>query len=95
MARTLAALKEEVMSHDRPGPDPDVSDAEIVESIVAGAVPVATVADIAEMGNISTTAARQRLERLVESGALCRKDTGATNVYYPDCYSPDAALSSE
>jgi predicted transcriptional regulator len=76
----------DLMNEDKPGPEPDISDAEIVEYIITSEVPVSTVSEVAETGGISTTAARKRLERLVEKNALQRKETGATVVYYPDCY---------
>jgi len=79
------------MSEDKPGPEPDITDAEIVEHIITSEVPISTVSEIAETGDISTTAARKRLERLVEKDALCRKETGAAVVYYPDCYEPGSA----
>jgi DNA-binding GntR family transcriptional regulator len=90
MDERLQTLRSELMSQDKPGPDGQVSDAEILELIVGSEVPVATTNEIAQEGGISTTAARKRLERLVREGALKRKDTGSTIVYYPDCYeSPD------
>jgi predicted ArsR family transcriptional regulator len=88
MEERLQTLRRELMSQDKPGPDEQVTDAEILELIVGSEVPVATSSEIAQEGGISTTAARSRLERLVRKNALKRKDTGATVVYYPDCYEP-------
>lgn len=87
----LSQLKNELMSQEKPGPDPTMTDAEIVEHIVASDVPVATAGDIATVADVSRAAARERLEQLVERGALRRKDAGAAVVYYPDCYEPGEA----
>jgi Fic family protein len=84
----LNQLTDQLMSQEKPGPDPSMTDAEIVEHIVASNVPVATASDIATVADVSRAAARERLERLVERDALRRKDAGAGVVYYPNCYDP-------
>jgi len=53
--------------------------------------PVVTASDIAEVAGTSASAARDRLERLVDAGALARKSAGAGVVYYPNCYDPGEA----
>jgi len=87
----LSQLTDRLMSQEKPGPDPSMTDAEIVEHIVASSVPVASATDIAEVADVSRPAARERLERLVERDALRRKDAGAAVVYYPDCYDPESS----
>lgn len=81
-----SALTDRLMSQEKPGPDPSMTDAEIVEHIVASSVPVVTAGDIGEAAGTSASAARERLERLVDAGALARKSAGSGVVYYPDCY---------
>lgn len=87
----ISALTQTLMSQERPGPDPSMTDAEIVEHIVASSVPVVTATDIAEVAGTSASAARDRLERLVDAGALARKSAGSGVVYYPNCYDPGEA----
>jgi len=87
----LSQLTDRLMSQEKPGPDPSMTDAEIVEHIVASSVPVVTAADIAEVAGMSASAARERLERLVNADALARKSAGAGVVYYPNCYDPGEA----
>jgi Sugar-specific transcriptional regulator TrmB. len=82
----VQALRSELMSQDKPGPEESVTDAEILEQVVSSEIPVATSSEIAEQSGISMTAARNRLERLVEKDALKRKDAGSVIIYYPDCY---------
>jgi FaeA-like protein. len=78
------------MSQDKPGPDAEVTDGEIAERLLKRDVPIITTKELAEQGDITMTAARNRLERLVKEGALRRKETGKGVVYYPDCYDPES-----
>lgn len=72
----------------RPGPDPDVTDAELVSAIGSREQPFATAADVAEIVGLSRWRASQRLDRLaqndsnVESGSVGQK----TTIYWLDSH---------
>lgn len=54
----------------RPGPDPRVSDEEIIGVIQSDDRPFSTAEDVADSVGLSGTRVRERLERLVASGRI-------------------------
>ncbi|RXK47021.1 hypothetical protein EAF64_17950 [Halorientalis pallida] len=58
------------------GPDPTVSDRELIDAIAKAAEPFATAGGVAERVGLSDWRVRQRLERLGERGELNRARVG-------------------
>lgn len=56
----------------------------MIEAFEAVEGPVVTTSDVAELLGVTTQAARNKLDALVESGTLRRRKTGRTIVYWPD-----------
>jgi predicted ArsR family transcriptional regulator len=67
----------------RPGPNPSVSEAEIVRAIVAAKPPALGTSDLADEFDISTEAMRRRLHRLNENGILHKATVGGALVWWP------------
>ena len=57
----------------KPGPDPEVSDDEIIQVIRSVPFPFAKTADISEETGMTQTWARERLNRLAEAGHIRRR----------------------
>ncbi|WP_436934980.1 winged helix-turn-helix transcriptional regulator [Halovenus marina] len=64
------------------GPDPTVSDSEIISAIESTDCPFATAKDVAEIVGLSRERARQRLNRLSEQGAIEREKTSGVVIYW-------------
>jgi DNA-binding Lrp family transcriptional regulator len=67
----------------RPGPDPKVSDEEIISVIQSDDRPFSTAEDVADSVGLSGTRVRERLERLVVSGQIqSASATGNMDIYW-------------
>jgi len=67
----------------KPGPDPDVTDGELLTAIENREQPFATAKDVAEMVGLSRWRCSQRLERLAEDGCLeCGVVGEKTTIYW-------------
>ncbi|WP_431357803.1 FaeA/PapI family transcriptional regulator [Haloarcula marina] len=64
------------------GPDPKVTDEEIIETVRSADPPFVTTGDIAEAVCLSTERARQRLNKLNEQGTIDRMKVGSSAVVY-------------
>lgn len=67
----------------RPGPDPSVTDVEIVRVIVAAETPTLGTRDIADEFDISRQAMERHLRRMVDEGSLKTGKTGGANIWWP------------
>jgi len=68
---------------DRPGPDPSISDEEIIRVLVAGRPPALGTSDIASELGISRQAVARHLNRLHEHGLLNKEKLSGTNLWWP------------
>lgn len=67
----------------RPGPDPSVSDEDIIRVIVANEKPVMGTTEIADRLGISQQAMSRHLKRLADEGALKTDKVGQARVWWP------------
>ena len=73
------------------GPEPTVSDSELIEAISRTSRPFATAGEIAEVVGLSNWRVRQRLERLDEQNEINRSRIGGG----PFIYWLDGSFSDE
>jgi predicted ArsR family transcriptional regulator len=67
----------------RPGPDPSVSDEEIIRVIVSARPPALGTTDISDGLGISPQATKRHLDRLVDEGKLDTEKISDVNVWWP------------
>lgn len=67
----------------RPGPDPSVSDEDVVRTLVAARPPALGTTDLAKEFDISGEAMRRRLHRLHEEGIIEKATVGGSLVWWP------------
>lgn len=65
-----------------PGPDPSITDEELLREIKLLPDPVITAKEITERVDLENATVNRRLDRLVESGYLVEKKVGAAAVVY-------------
>lgn len=69
----------------KPGPDPKVTNKELIEALEQHSKPVATANDVAETVGLSRTRASERLQRLASSGKVNSGRLGErVRVYWVD-----------
>ena len=69
----------------RPGPDPDVTDGEIITAIENRDEPYATAGDVAEIVGLSRWRTSERLKRLADAGEVESGTVGEkTTIYWLD-----------
>jgi len=73
------------------GPEPTVSDNELIEAINRTSRPFATAGEVAELVDLSNWRVRQRLERLDDQNAINRSRIGGG----PFIYWLDGSFSEE
>lgn len=66
----------------RRGPEPEVSDEELISAIRGTPYPVAATKDVSEQVSISSTAVRKRLNKLAERDRIGRRKLGGNAVVY-------------
>lgn len=65
------------MTGRKPGPDPEVTDDEIIRAIRETPYPAAGTNDVAERVGLTESRTRKRLKRLADEGRIGRRKIGA------------------
>ena len=64
------------------GPDPTVSDAELIAAVKTTEYPFATIKDVSDAVGLSRERVRQRLNKLSGTGSINRTKTSGVIIYW-------------
>lgn len=67
----------------KPGPDPSVTDEQIIRAIVTDRKPVRSTSEIAAAIDLTRQGTRKHLDRMQEAGLLNKDKAGPTVVWWP------------
>jgi|APHM01.1.fsa_nt_gi hypothetical protein len=67
------------------GPDPQVSDEQLIAAIAETETPVASAQDVSGLVDLSRQRCAKRLQRLAENGRIKEGTTSKTTVYWLGC----------
>ena len=71
-----------IQTMGKPGPDPKVTDKDILRAICLNYAPVMTPKQLAERFDVSNTAISNKLDRIEESGRVESERVGRARVYW-------------